>query len=152
MESSKLIFLVNDAARAVKAIYEPGAPAEIFKTLDGTLKVDDLAIVQSTTRHGFTVVKITEVGIEPDLDSATPMKWLLHKIDVKAFGELLKDEAKAADHVQGVERRKRKEELRKALIGDAADISALAISHAGEVFEAAPPPPPWPGYDPASSI
>lgn len=136
MESSRLIFLINDQARAVKAIYEAGASPEIFKTLDASLKVDDFAVVQSGTRHGYTVVKITEVGIEVDLDGTTPLKWLVQKIDKPSFDLLLKDEAAAADHVQGVERRKRKEELRKALLGDAA-IGSLAISHAGEVIEPA---------------
>lgn len=139
MESSRLIFLINDQARAVKAIYEDGAGAEIFKTLDPSLKVNDLAVVQSGTRHKMTVVKITEIGIEVDLDSTVPLKWLVQKIDMDGFDALLKDEAAAADHVQGVERRRRKDELRKALLGDAA-IGSLAISHAGEVVEPVAPP------------
>ena len=86
MDNSKIVFLINDQARAVMGTYEPGAAPEIFKTLDGSLKVNDLAVVQTTTRHGMTVVKITEVGIEVDLDSTVPLKWLVQKIDMDRFG------------------------------------------------------------------
>jgi hypothetical protein len=77
VDNSKIVFLINDQARAIMATYEPGAPAEMFKTLDDSISVNDLVVVQSTTRHMMTVVKVTAVDVDVNFDSTTPLKWIV---------------------------------------------------------------------------
>ena len=134
MDNSRIVFLINDQVRAVKAKYEETGAAEIFKTFDATLKVDDLAVVQSGTRHGMTVVKITEVDVDVNFDGAQPLLWLVQKIDKPTFDNILSQEAQAISAVQAAELRRKKEELRKTMFKDhEASIAALALtSHSDE--------------------
>ena len=95
MDNSRIVFLINDQVRAVKAKYEDTGSAEMFKTFDPTIKVGDLAVVQSNTRHMMTVVKITEADVDVNFDSTTTIHWIVQKIDAPAFDTVLAQEAQA---------------------------------------------------------
>jgi len=69
VNNSTIVFLINDQVRAFKGTYDEGQAAETFKTMDQTLAVNDLVLVQSSTRHLMTVVKVTEVDVEINFDS-----------------------------------------------------------------------------------
>lgn len=142
MDNSKIVFLVNDAARAVRAQYEDGTAQAVkshtFKTLDATLKVGDFAVVQSGTRWGYTVVKITEINVDVDFDSNIELKWLVAKVDLAAFERIVEMENAAIAVVQSAELRRKKAELRKTLFADQeAAMDALALARpAGEAIVA----------------
>jgi len=146
MDNSKIVFLVNDAARAVRAQYEDGQPPSIksytFKTLDATLKVGDIAVVQSNTRWGYTTVKITEINVDVDFDSNIEMKWLVAKVDLAAFERIVEMENAAIAVVQSAELRRKKAEHRKTLFADQeAAMDALALARpVGEAVIADTPP------------
>lgn len=146
MDNSKIVFLVNDAARAVRAQYEDGAAQAVksytFKTLDTTLKVGDIAVVQSNTRWGYTVVKITEINVDVDFDSNSELRWLVAKVDLAAFERIVEMENAAIAVVQSAELRRKKAELRKTLFADQeAAMDALALARpAGEAIVAEMPP------------
>lgn len=116
MDNSRIVFLLNDTVRAIKAQYEDGGAVEVFKTFDGTLAVDDLVTVQSSTRHGVTVVKVKEINHQIDFDAATPIKWVVQKIDMKAFAKIIAQEAEAITAVQQAEMARRKDELRRTMV------------------------------------
>lgn len=112
--------------------YEESAAPEMFKTFDATIKVDDLAVVESGTRHGMTVVKITAVGVDVNFDGTNPLKWVVQKIEKPAFDAVLAQEGQAVAAVQAAELRRKKEELRRTMFKDhEASIAALALTSHG---------------------
>lgn len=134
MNFSTAIFLINKHARAIKANYDPEArdsrkAVAIFKTLDPDIKVDDYIVVPTGTRHGFTVVKVSEVDIDLDLDIGEQIDWVVHKVDKAEFDTRLEQEAKAVKTIRSAEIRKKREDLAKAVLADSMDeIKALPIS------------------------
>ena len=118
MDNSKIVFLINDQARAIEAVYDVGDKADVFKTLDQSIAVDDVVVVESSTRHKMTVVKVTAVDVDVNFDSPTPYKWIVHRIDAGEFGRILAQEAEAITAVQAAELRRKKAELRKTMFAD----------------------------------
>jgi hypothetical protein len=120
MNNSTIVFLINDEVRAICAIYETGdnAPREIFKTLDMTVKVGDFVVVESPARHGLSVVKVVEVDVELDIDTATQIKWVVSVVDESGHKSNLEAESEAIRTVQNAERERRKNELRKQIFAD----------------------------------
>jgi hypothetical protein len=130
MHPSTILFLINDDIRAVSGKYEEHGRAETFKTMDQTLKVGDLAVVQSGTRHGMTVVEITAVDLDLNYDGNEEVKWVVQKIDKPGFNKTLELEREAITAVQSAERRRKREELRKTMFADhEATINALALAN-----------------------
>lgn len=129
MDNSKIVFLINDSARAIEAIYEAGAKADVFKTMDATIKVDDLVVVQSGTRLNMTVAKVTAVDVDVNFDSDTPIKWIVQRVNKPGFDAILASEAEAISAVQAAELRRKKAELRKNMFADHEDsIAKLALT------------------------
>lgn len=133
MNKSTIVLLINDSARAIKAIYETGHAPSVFKTLDQFIKVDDLVVVETNTRHGMTVVKVTEVDIDVDFDSTGEVNWVIQKVDADAHKALLRQEDEAIAAVNSAERRRKKEQLRESLFADHQErLKSLAISNLTE--------------------
>lgn len=93
MNYSTAVMLINPNIRAIKAIYEPDSvdlagkvvragQRYIFKTLDPSIIKGDLIVVPTTTRHGFTVVKVEEVDVEIDFEASIELKWIVDKVSV----------------------------------------------------------------------
>ncbi|WP_395175089.1 hypothetical protein [Roseibium alexandrii] len=137
MNYSTAIFLINDNARAVMAVYESheSAPKTMFKTLDPNIEEGDFVLVQSGTRHGMTVVKVvdTDPEIEPDFDSHDELKWIVGTIDLEDFEVLKKQEDEAILAIKKAEKRKKRSDLRKTLMADYEEtIKELPIAGAGD--------------------
>ena len=140
MDNSRIVFLINDHARAVMATYEEKASAEMFKTFDPMIRVGDLAVVQSSTRHNMTVVKVTAVDVDVNFDATTAIPWIVQKIDGPKFDAILAQEAQAISAVQAAELRRKKDELRKTMFKDhEASISALALTSRADTDLVEPP-------------
>lgn len=132
MNNSTIVFLINDNVRAIEAVYDDtvGSKPEIFKTFDTDIEVDDLLVVQSSTRHMVTTVKVTAVDVEFDLDTGKHMNWVIQRIDTEAFKEVLAQEGEAISAVQSAERARKKEELRKSVFADQTDkINTLKLAN-----------------------
>ncbi len=127
MNYSTAVFLVNDTIRAIKATYETAdnATKAMFKTLDKSVAVGDFLVVPTNTRHGMTVVKVTDVDVDVDFDSVTQVDWVVSKIYKTNYEAVLKLEAGAIEQIKSAEKNKRKNELKAALI---ADNPELAVS------------------------
>lgn len=140
MNKSTAVFLINDSVRCVETIYEKDgekgpdwkAPRTLFKSFDHSLKEGDLVIVPTNTRHGFTVVKVTNPDAEFNIDTTVEMKWIVGKVDTAGHEQTLKQEAEMLKVIESAERRKKRDELKKAVLADQEEnIKALAIAHVG---------------------
>lgn len=112
MNRSTTVFLVDSTVKALKARYEDGGKEEIFKTFDDTIKKDDILVVESGTRHGFTTVKVIETDVIVDIeDNTINVKWVITKVDLDDHKEILAQEAAAIDKVRVAEFNKKKRDL-----------------------------------------
>lgn len=130
MNDSKIVFLINDHVSAFRGEYEPGGVKdEIFKTMDHTIKVDDLVAVESSTRHKITTVKVTEINVDVDFDSDAPIKWAVQKITTAAFTDMVKQEAEAISAFRVADLKRKKAALRADMMKDhEGTIDALSLS------------------------
>lgn len=123
MNSSKIVFIVNESARLIQCAYDAQLDREapktyLFKTLDQSIKVDDLVVVETNTRHGYTIVKVTEVDVDVDFDDPVELKWAFSPINLDAIVELKQAEQAAIDKVRAIELKKKREALRQAMFAD----------------------------------
>lgn len=141
MNYSTAVFLINKHARAVLATYEAedNAKRTMFKTLDPDLKVGDYVIVPTDTRHKMTVVKIVEADVDVDFDSQTQVQWVMGDFDRTAFEQTLAQEQQAITAIKSAEMRKKRDDLRAAILADhVADLKALPIYANGDSKPAEP--------------
>lgn len=133
MENSKIVFLINDQVRAVKAVYEETANVAqkvyVFKTMDNSIRKDDMLIVETNTRHGFTVVKCVETDVDVNFEDPTELKWVVARVDLEDFNRVKAQEVDAIAAVKQAELRRKKAELRETMFKDHEEsIKALALS------------------------
>lgn len=127
MNFTTAIFLISDAARAVKCIYEEGDKPKTFKTLNPDIKVDDLVVVPTESRIFHTVVKVVEVDVDVDFDDSVPMQWIIGKVDMDAHETVVKQEEEAISLVKSAEKKRKREQLRADLIADTEGLAKLPI-------------------------
>lgn len=130
MDNSAIVLLINDDARVVSCEYEPDGPRTNFKTLDQTIAVDDLVVVQSGTRHGMTVVRVREVDLEVNFDTTGKVDWVVQPVDSDRFQQTLEIEKEAISAVQAAERKRKRDELRASLFANHEDqIKTLRLAN-----------------------
>lgn len=115
---STAVMLFNPKIRAINIFYnpiekDPSQSSFTFKSLDPTIETDDLVVIPTDTRHGFTVVKVAEVDVEVDIESDTQLKWIASKLDTRANDAVLLEEGKWIAQMKKGEARKRREEIKK---------------------------------------
>lgn len=131
MNYSTVVFLINKNTRAMLCTYETGdaAPKTMFKTFDPDIKVGDLVVVPTNTRHNMTVCKVVEADVDVDFDSPVKIDWIVSTIDKAAYDQLLAQEEQAIQKIRSAEVRKKREALAASVLADSADeIKALPIS------------------------
>lgn len=136
MNRSTTVFLIDNTVKALRARYEEGGKEEIFKTFDATIKKDDILVVESGTRHGFTTVKVTEIDVTVDIeDSTANVKWVVTKVDLADHKAILEQEAAAIDKVRVAEFNKKKRDL-IANMASPEDAEALRSIHVNPALTA----------------
>lgn len=133
MNNSKIVFLINDQARAIRCVYEnespQGSKEYIFKTLDQSIQPDDIVVVETGTRHGYTTVKVTEVDVPVDFNDNTDLKWIVGRVDLAKFKQVKTQEQEAITAVQQAELRRQRAELRATMFKDhEATMASLALT------------------------
>jgi hypothetical protein len=118
--SAAIMLVRPDAVFPVRVEYDPdnkynNNPTKVFKTVDPTIKKDDLVIVSTTTRHGFTICKVTEVGFPVDFNSAEQWGWVGGKFDVDGFKSILKIEEGVQAKVAKASENKMRKEIMDAM-------------------------------------
>lgn len=112
--------LVNKDVRPVRVQYDPDVPKHndphrLFKTLDANLKVDDMVVVKTSTRHGYTVAKVIEIGFRVNFDSPQDYDWIVGKVDLTSFEEMVKQEKVVIERIGDAEENRKRAELSAAL-------------------------------------
>ena len=151
MNYSTAVMLVNKSIRAVRTIYQPEIASDrtkqtryTFKTIDENIKVGDLVLVPTDTRFGFTVNEVVEVDIDVDFDSNVQVKWVVSKVDLKAYEEIHAMENRLIDVIKKGELRKRRETIMQNTLdaATAGEIEGLDIAKLSPKTIAAPAPSP----------
>ena len=142
MHQSYNIFLVNENARVIEGAYEEGREEKtLFKTLNTSIEKGDLILVQTATRYHLSVVKVTDVDIEPDL-SGPPIRWAYQTIDTSMIEHLKQEEEDLNKMLLSQKRKKAREELRKEMLGTDFDfVKSLPMA---DMTEPKPVPAPTP--------
>lgn len=160
---STAILLMNPAVHVIEAVYEPDgkgpdnskaenykAPRELFKTFDDTIKVGDVLVVPSNTRHCVTTVKVTALEPEWSPDTTKEIKWIISTVDLAKFEELKALDDKMFRTIRNAEKTSRRNELAKKLtehlseeqraeLANLHNSAAAALEHQPEPVKQAPP-------------
>jgi len=133
MNYSTAVFLINDQVRAVTVSYDPDdkrGGETVLKTLDQSIKVDDIVVVPSSTRHKMTTCRVTAVDVDIDLDSSTNVPWVIQRVDTAAFDKYVGQEADAIATIRKAEIRQKREAMKDAIFKDHEEtLKALALTH-----------------------
>lgn len=118
IHNSKLIFILNDATRCLALRYQPkeeGGKPTLAKTLDPSIEVDDLVVVATDTRFGFTVARVEEVDVDFDIDAHEDIKWIICPVDMEDHEKLVEQEKMAISEVKAAENARHKQALRDSM-------------------------------------
>lgn len=130
MNPKTAIFIVNPDVRAMRVLYENDQSPKIVKTLNKDIKVDDLVIIQTGTRFGFTAVKVVETDIVINMNGTADMAWVHQIVDKKIYDNLAEQEAKIIGVVASADMRRQRQEMAKDLVADGLkpeDFAGLSI-------------------------
>ncbi len=121
MNHSTSVFLTSDDVRAIRVSYEEGATYKekedkyVFKTFDKNIKVDDLVVIPTDTRHKMTVGKVMEVDIDINFDSQHEYRWVIDRVNDAPYKEVLEQEKAIVKEVRDLELQHKKQSLRTAM-------------------------------------
>ena len=135
---TKAVFLISDDVRAINVSYEPAQPTShnpdvkpkmyTFKTVDKSIKVGDLVVVPTDTRHKMTVCRVEETDLEVDVeDDSVKLKWIIDKVNTKEHEKTLKLEQDCISQIRSANKAKKREELREALLKNMGEDNAKAL-------------------------
>lgn len=146
MHESMIVFLINKNVRGLLCQYEAGekAPKDFVKTLDPTIKVGDLVVVQTadTHRHGMTISKVVAVDVPPNFDLNDFVKWAYLPVPMDSVRDLMAKERQAIEVVQRAELKKKQDQLRESMLGAYADeVKALPLTVINGDHPTGSPPP-----------
>lgn len=121
--SAAVMLFEENGVRPCQVEYDPDIarnnnPERYFKCVDPSVSVGDLVIVQTSTRHGFTVAKVVSIGyadVPVDFDSAIKWGWIAAKFDRDGFANILTSEANLVGKVAEANANKMRADLKNAM-------------------------------------
>lgn len=137
MDATKIVFLINDQVRLIEVSYdEPNQTMKgdmekryRFKTLDQSIQIDDYVVVETNTRHGLTVCKVTAVDLDVDFDDGLSLKWAFQRVDKQNITDIHNAEAEAIAAAKRVELKRKREQLREDIFAEHSEmLSGLALT------------------------
>lgn len=136
MNLSAAIMLVDKTVRPVRVEYDPdnkynNNPMRVFKCIDPSVKVGDLVIVQTHTRHGFTIAKVSEIDFAVDFNSSEQWGWIGGKFDKPGFDDVIKIEEGVQGRVAKAQENKMRKELAEAMGLGEVDFSDVQLRRLG---------------------
>lgn len=142
MNYSKAIFLINQSARPVMVVYDevnvPGNKKMMFKTLDASIKKDDLVVVPTTTRHNMTVCKVIDTDVDVDYDSPEEILWIVQKVDQESYKTIIEQEQVAISVIRKSETKRKRADLAKVFLANNEELASLPLADIKPVETAKP--------------
>lgn len=124
--------LFDESVRPVRVEYDPdnkynnqGAMKRLFKTIDAGLKKDDLVVVPTTTRHGFTIAKVIEIDFIVDFSSSEEWDWVGQRFDKATYDNVVLTENGIRQKVAKAEENKMRSEMLATLGMQKTDVGDL---------------------------
>ena len=148
MNRSAIVMLFEEnGVRPCQVEYDPDIaknnnPNKFFKCLDPEIKVGDLVVVTTTTRHGFTIAKVTAIGfadVPVDFEGHDQWGWIGEKFNRAAFDEVIEKEKKMVGLVSEANANKMRNELKAAMGLEKVNLKDVFLNQAPEL--PAPPSP-----------
>ncbi len=142
MNLKTAIFIVNPSTRCIKVSYQDGN-FQFAKTINPHIKVDDLVVIPTSTRHGFTVVKVVEVDVLFNLAGTGDMAWVHQIVDKDGYENLVEQEKKILETVQKADMRRERAQMAETLIKDGLtpeDFAGLSLVTAPALTAPTPAP------------
>lgn len=129
MNYTAAILIVKENVRVIKAKYEKEEFSKevLFKTTDPLIKVGDIIVVPSKTRHNFTTNKVVDVDVVIDTDLPQELTWVAARVDLEDYNTILVQEEEIIKKVKSAEMRQKREALLNNLEKDRAAIEALPL-------------------------
>lgn len=123
MNPSASVMLVEDSIRPCMVEYDPdnyknNSDHKFFKCLDPSIKVDDLVIVSTNTRHGMTVAKVKKIGVADvpvNFEGTDVWGWIIGPVPSEQYKKVLETERAIVGRVQEANTNKLKAELKAAM-------------------------------------
>lgn len=94
-------FLLDNPPRCISVSYDRtrtsagkdlGIDIKSFKTFDTTIAKDDLVVVPTDTRWGFTVGRVEEIDTRINFSSSETMRWVASRVDKDGYADICKQE------------------------------------------------------------
>lgn len=142
MNYSTAIFLINDEVRAlyVKYVTEGHDRSQRYmvKTFDKNIKEGDFVVVPSSKDPKMAVCQVTDIDVDVDFDSTTVIHWVIQRVDLTSFNEVVAQEEVAIAAIRDARFIARKKQLAEELTNLNA-LKALPIAKpSGERNEPSP--------------
>lgn len=138
MNLSTAVFLISDDVRAIGVTFDQGNHDRIeekqyvYKTCNQEICVGDHVIVPVGAFDEYKVAIVRSVDADVNYKSDIQYKWIVSKLDLTEYFSLKESEQRAIQEVKRIERRSKREQLRKDLMefgGDEiADVKFLITS------------------------
>lgn len=145
MNYTTAVFLLNNQVRAVQCAYDfnpaNGKPLDVYtyKTLDPSIKVGDICVVETQSRVKHTCVQVIAVDVQIPLDDNIQYKWIVSKVDLAPHAEVLEKEQAAITLIRkGEEKRKREDMIANtmAALDETSKAELKSIAFTGGSVEA----------------
>lgn len=111
----------------------------MFKTLDASIKKDDLVVVPTTTRYNMTVCKVIDTDVDVDYDSPEEILWVVQKVDQESYKTILAQEQVAIQVIRTSETKRKRADLAKVFLANNEELASLPLADIKPVETAKPP-------------
>lgn len=121
--SAAVMLFEENGVRPCRVLYDPefsknNNPNVKFKCVDPSVKKDDLVIVQTNTRHGFTIGKVEAIGYQDvpvDFNNSEQWGWIAAKFDSDGFKAILDSEKSLVGRVSEAHANQLRNELKQSM-------------------------------------
>jgi hypothetical protein len=125
MNKHYILSLFDPNLKTVGVAFKGGSQLYTYKTYDD-FAVGDLAVVH-TPSNGFQVVEVKALHGTPDIDadSRVDYKWIVQKVDLKAYEQLEKKDEEMSAKVKEAQRDAHRKSAREALLAKVPSLGIL---------------------------
>lgn len=111
----------------------------LYKTVLHDLEVGERVVVETKTRHCETVMRVTQVDVDPDYDSTKEILWVVGRVDRDLYQQAVHKEQQILEKIKAGEERKKRKEVQEAMYGNLdIDTKALTFDGTAEVVDDPP--------------